>query len=279
MKQTAVPLVLIHGVGLDHSMWLPVMSALPGRRIIAYDMIGHGGARRPAGPYTLDMFVDQLASIVEAVNSEIDLVGFSMGALVAQGFALSTGGQRIQRMVLFNAVHDRTADERQAIVHRVAEVRATGPGDTVEPALQRWFTTAFAEAHGDVVDSIRRCLHANDPRSYADAYEVFAIGRTWQPRKATWRNGAAQFVHTTGVVTRRPSPTRWRSDHRCRIGRRGRATSVIGVPAFRVARTVHQERQFDPRLQFADASYGHRLSSHRRSGRARVQRLHRSHGP
>ncbi|MDP9465023.1 MAG: alpha/beta fold hydrolase, partial [Actinomycetota bacterium] len=74
MKPTTVPLVVIHGVGLDHTMWLPVMSALPHRRTVTYDMIGHGSASKPVGPYSLDMFVDQLAGILDALKCEVDLV-------------------------------------------------------------------------------------------------------------------------------------------------------------------------------------------------------------
>ena len=192
---TTVPVVLIHGVGLDHTMWLPVMAALSQRRTIAYDMIGHGEARKPAGPYTLGTFVDQLGAIVEAVDSEIDLVGFSMGALVAQGFALSPNGSRVRKMVLLNAVHDRSDADRQAIIQRVAEVRAGLFASTVEPALQRWFTPAFARAHPASVDAVRQRLLANDERSYADAYEVFATA------DADLASRAAEITAPTLVAT------------------------------------------------------------------------------
>ncbi len=169
-----MPVVLVHGVGLDHTMWLPVMAALPDRRTVAYDMVGHGNARTPPGPYTLDTFVDQLDAIVEVLDSDIDLVGFSMGALVALGLANSRTAGRIRKMVLLNAVNDRTDAERQAIIQRVAEVRAGLFATTVEPALQRWFTPAFVAAHPNAVAAVRRRLLGNDERAYADAYEVFA---------------------------------------------------------------------------------------------------------
>ena len=174
MKPTAVPLVLIHGVGLDHTMWLPVMSALPHRRTVTYDMIGHGRAAKPIGPYTLDTFVDQLARVVDALDCVVDLVGFSMGAMVAQGFAQSEPGGRIRRMVLLNAVHDRTESERSAVADRVVDVRGGEFAATVEPALQRWFTPPFCTARPAVIESVRRVLLDNDLASYADAYEVFA---------------------------------------------------------------------------------------------------------
>ena len=174
MKPAAVPLVLIHGVGLDHAMWQSVVAALPHRRTITYDMIGHGAATKPAGPYSLSMFVDQLSMIVEAFDDEVDLVGFSMGALVAEGLAMSAEGTRIRRMVLLNGVHQRSYAERKAIIDRVAEVRSGGFAATIEPALERWFTPTFRREHPTEVAKVRQRLLDNDVRAYADAYEVFA---------------------------------------------------------------------------------------------------------
>ena len=173
MTTPMVPLVFIHGVGLDHTMWDPALRALRHRRTITYDMIGHGTAPKPAGPYKLDTFVRQLDRIIEALGSEVDLVGFSMGALVAQGYALRATA-RIRRLVLLNGVHDRSDSERKAIIDRVAEVRAGGYGSTIEPAIERWFTPQFVEKSPDVVAAVRGRLERNDVRAYADAYEVFA---------------------------------------------------------------------------------------------------------
>ena len=173
-EATTVPVVLIHGVGLDHTMWLPVMAALSHRRTVAYDMIGHGRAVKPDGPYTLGTFVDQLSEIVDALGGDVDLVGFSMGALVAEGLASSTHRARVRRMVLLNAVHDRSPVERAAILDRVIDVRAGRFESTVEPALQRWFTPEFAAADPDTIAGVRRRLLDNDVRSYGDAYQVFA---------------------------------------------------------------------------------------------------------
>lgn len=204
MKPTQVPLILVHGVGLDYKMWLPVMAELPHRRTVAYDMIGHGDAATPLGPYTLEMFVDQLARIVKALDSDVDLVGFSMGALVAQGFALGTGRAQLRRMVLLNGVHSRTVDERHAIVDRVAEVRAGGFAASVEPALQRWFTPVFAAARPDVVEAVRQRLLTNHQRAYADAYEVFATADAQLANRST--EITVPTLVATGSGDRRSTP-------------------------------------------------------------------------
>jgi pimeloyl-ACP methyl ester carboxylesterase len=155
-------------------MWRPVIAALPHRRTITYDMVGHGAAVKPPGPYSLSMFVDQLSGIVDAIGGQVDLVGFSMGAMVAEGFAMSAAGIAVRRMVLLNGVHLRSSDERQAIIDRVAEVRTGGFAATVETALDRWLTPEFRREHPTDVAELRQRLLDNDVRAYADAYEVFA---------------------------------------------------------------------------------------------------------
>src|SRR4029077_3594775 len=52
------PLVLIHGVGSDLETWEPLVPRLqPRRRLVRYDMQGHGSSAKPPGPYRLDDFV------------------------------------------------------------------------------------------------------------------------------------------------------------------------------------------------------------------------------
>ncbi len=174
MSQRATPVVFVHGVGLDHTMWDAVLSRISGDRLFRYDMIAHGQTLTPPGPYRLKDFVDQLAAF--AANEGLghfDLVGFSMGALVAQSFAAAYPAC-VRRMVLLNAVFDRTLAEREAVIERVADVRAGGYSASVNAALSRWFSEEFATEQPEVVAAISSRMANNNESAYADAYEVFA---------------------------------------------------------------------------------------------------------
>ncbi|MGH6930250.1 MAG: alpha/beta fold hydrolase, partial [Dongiaceae bacterium] len=146
------PVILIHGVGADLEMWEPVAARLaPTHRVIRYDMLGHGGSAKPPGPYRLDDFVQQLERLADGLGSErFALAGFSMGGLVAQGFALAQAG-RADRLVLLNTVFDRSPEERAAIAARVRAIANGGYAASIAPALERWFTPAFRVRHPDVV--------------------------------------------------------------------------------------------------------------------------------
>ncbi|MDS9471537.1 alpha/beta fold hydrolase [Sporosarcina pasteurii] len=174
-KGTGEPLVFIHGVGLDHAMWEQQVNSLSEYyRVIVYDMIGHGESSHPPGPYSLSKYVEQLAALVESLSLEkIHLVGFSMGGMVAQAYALSNSA-KMKTLTIMNAVANRTEMQRQAILKRVEEVRANGAHSTIEPAIQRWFTTDYLQNQADVVNRIRTRLQTNNPASYLEAYSLFA---------------------------------------------------------------------------------------------------------
>lgn len=178
MANDLAPVVLVHGVGLDHSMWdamnQHVRVLLPERRVIVYDMLGHGDQPCKRGPFVLADFVTQLHSLLDHHEvSECDLAGFSMGAMVAQGFA-SAKPTRVRRLALLNSVYDRSESERSAVLARVVDVRSGGYDASIETALQRWFTPSFAASRPDAVHQVRRRLLHNDVGAYANAYQVFA---------------------------------------------------------------------------------------------------------
>lgn len=169
------PIVLIHGVGASLEMWEPVAARLErAHRVPRYDMIGHGGSVKPPGPYRLADFVAQLHRLVRHLDlPPFILAGFSMGGLVAQGFALAHP-DRLARLVLLNTVYDRSADESAAVQARVQDVLSGGFAASVEAAIERWFTPAFRAAQPETVEAVRRQMFANDLAAYAAAYQVFA---------------------------------------------------------------------------------------------------------
>jgi pimeloyl-ACP methyl ester carboxylesterase len=102
----APPVVLHHGfVANAHANWeMPgVVAALvsAGRRVIAPDARGHGASDRPHEParYGEGRMAQDLSGLLLATGlGEIDLVGYSMGAVVALLFAADD--RRVRRLVV-----------------------------------------------------------------------------------------------------------------------------------------------------------------------------------
>jgi 3-oxoadipate enol-lactonase len=84
---TGQPVVLIHGLGLDASMWEPQWRLIAQEfRAIRYDIRGFGSSTLPAGPYS---HADDLLALLDFLNARpAHVVGLSMGGRVALQIAL-----------------------------------------------------------------------------------------------------------------------------------------------------------------------------------------------
>ena len=193
------PLVLIHGVGLDHAMWDPVVEALAtDRRVVRYDLLGHGRSPDPAGSRSMDDFVEQcLAVMDDHVDRIPDLAGLSLGGLIALGLAARHPG-RLGRLALLNTVFDRTPDQVRVVRARLARTEAEGMALVADLAIERWFASDWQVAHPERVGVVRRCMLANDVAAYLKAYRVFVDGDPTMPAAAA--NVTARALVMTGEL-------------------------------------------------------------------------------
>ena len=93
------PVVLLHGAGADSTTW-DVLGDWPKHwRVIRVDLPGHGSSPC-ATSYDLPDIVNDVRTLLERLNlSEVNLVGHSMGAMVAYIFAQRVS-RRVSRLVL-----------------------------------------------------------------------------------------------------------------------------------------------------------------------------------
>ncbi|MFO1057912.1 MAG: alpha/beta fold hydrolase [Dongiaceae bacterium] len=169
------PIMLVHGVGMNKAFWTHQVAAFAtSHRVIAYDLLGHGETASPDGPPTLASFVRQLGDLMDALGlAAANVVGHSMGALIALGFALEQP-TRVLRVAALNAVHERSDEQRRAVLERAGHLARSGAGPLVEQTLARWFGEHPGPQHAESVARARAWLAAAPPRGYAEAYRVFA---------------------------------------------------------------------------------------------------------
>ena len=122
-KAENTPLVLVHGVGLDHKSWQYLLEDFSGQATLTYDLLGHGQTERTLGRQSFEPFIEQLDVLLSGLKiPEVILVGFSLGGLVAAHFAASHP-QSVRALVLISTVYQRTSAERQALAIRVRQAR------------------------------------------------------------------------------------------------------------------------------------------------------------
>lgn len=169
------PVIFVHGLGLNHAMWHPYLEHFSSTYCcVAYDMLGHGRTLAYTPRRGLKDFVDQLHELILHLDlSEVSIVGFSMGALIAGGYAVEHP-DFVQSMVLVSGVAPRTDDERANVNKRVKALELGLYEQSAQAAVQRWFTETFRLENSSTMAGIVESLCANDPLSYLNCYRVFA---------------------------------------------------------------------------------------------------------
>jgi pimeloyl-ACP methyl ester carboxylesterase len=161
-------MVLLHGVGLDHTVWEPAAERLSDRfDLVTPDLVGHGHRRpAPAGIGLADLAND----VMEHVPRGAHLVGFSLGGLVAEYVAIHHP-ELVATLVAVSSVCKRTPAEREAVLSRL-DVAQSDFSATVAASLDRWF--AGTQIDPVWTARIETTLRGNDVDSFLNCYRVVA---------------------------------------------------------------------------------------------------------
>lgn len=170
------PVVLIHGVGARLENWDGIAQRLSDHfRIVRYDLRGHGQSTRSPGPYSLPLFADDLGGLLDHLDIETaHVVGHSLGAMIAQMFALEHGA-RLDRLALLSGVAGRTGEERARVTARIDLIRTGDPGAHFRGSMVRWFSDTFITENPELIAAYAARNAENYPECYAAAYRVLAL--------------------------------------------------------------------------------------------------------
>ena len=174
IDNNTTPLVFIHGVGLDHKMWEPQINSLNNHSIITYDLLGHGRTPYRKEEVTLNDFSNQLDNLLQFLKiDKINLIGFSLGSLVALDFA-SKFQDRLKTLTLLGTTYGRTIEQRSLVIERFEQAKLNKP--ISKQALKRWFTDKYLNDHPEIYDQFIKILTKRDEDhvNFLKAYKLFA---------------------------------------------------------------------------------------------------------
>ena len=174
IDNNTVPLVFIHGVGLDHQMWEPQIHYLKDYSTITYDLLGHGKTPYKKEDVTLNDFSNQLISILNFLKiDKINLIGFSLGSLIGINFA-SKFQDKLNTLTLIGTTYKRTEKEKSQVIDRFNQAKLNKP--ISKQALKRWFTDEYLEMHPEIYDQFMKILNKKpeDHSNFLKAYKLFA---------------------------------------------------------------------------------------------------------
>lgn len=167
-QENAPRIVLVHSLALDASVWDEVIPELaPAAEVLAIDCRGHGRSDKAAGPYTVEMFADDLADVLDHVGWQDAVVaGCSMGGCVAQAFAARYPA-RVRGLVLIDTTAWYGADAPAEWRKRAATAKADGLTGMAAFQTTRWFGERFLAERPERVKAAMEVFTANDLDCYA----------------------------------------------------------------------------------------------------------------
>jgi 3-oxoadipate enol-lactonase len=194
-RGSGLPVLLVHGFPLDHTMWDAQVEVLSGRfRVIAPDLRGFGqsglavgqppsavlespqpGAAVPQAT-TMDQFADDLAALVDAlgITERVVLCGLSMGGYIA--FALCRKyAARLRGLILCDTRAAADTPEAAAGRRETAEwVLREGLAPLADTMLPKLLAPATLAERPETVAALRKVILASDPRGIAAALRGMA---------------------------------------------------------------------------------------------------------
>lgn len=142
------PVVLIHGLGWDSSLWFPILAALaPRHRVVAADTRGHGESDKPDGPYSIASFADDWVALLDALQVRAaTIVGLSQGGMVAQALAIARP-DLVARLVLVSTSCRARPGARDAMESRLVALAEAGPEAAARLAAESIFSAGWRARH------------------------------------------------------------------------------------------------------------------------------------
>ena len=173
-KRKNIPVVFIHGVGLDHKMWFPQIRSFRNNSVLVYDLLGHGKTPLNKKNVNFEDFSNQLNNLLNNLNiNKVNLVGFSFGSLVALKYA-KRFKKKVNKLVLISTVYKRNNSEKNNVRERYKKAKKNIP--ISNSALNRWLSSKFIKLNPKIKKYILNTLDKNkeDHLNFLKSYKLFS---------------------------------------------------------------------------------------------------------
>ena len=173
------PLVLLHGIGSNAASWRDQLAGLGDfRRVVAWDAPGYGDSTpvAPARPMAAD-YAERLERFLDGLGLErVDLLGHSLGALIAGSFAAERP-RRVERLILAAPALGHRTEPSTALPPaartRLDDLDEFGPAGLAARRAPRLLSGG---AGPEQLERAREAMAAIRPGGYRQAVAMLAQG-------------------------------------------------------------------------------------------------------
>ena len=184
---SGLPVMLVHGFPLDHSMWRYQVADLAADfQLIVPDLRGFGRSGPARGMMKMEDFADDLVQLLDCLKVERAVfAGLSMGGYVAWQF-WKKYASRLRGLVLCDTRAVADTSDGVANRHRLASmVLENGPTVVSSAMLPNLLATTTNTNRPDIVSLLRETIHETPAKTIAAALRGLARRpdvRSWLPQ-------------------------------------------------------------------------------------------------
>ena len=163
--------IFIHGVGLDNTMWYPQKEYFQDHSVLFYDLLNHGQSSGGFKDLSFEIYSNQLLNLIKELQLEkINIVGFSIGALIAQHFT-ENYYDKVNKLALIASVYQRSDKQIETVQKRYSEA-VKGTSITID-SIKRWFSESYLNMNPQVYDFFYNLLEKKKNEDFLSAYKIF----------------------------------------------------------------------------------------------------------
>jgi 3-oxoadipate enol-lactonase len=186
------PVVLLHSLGADRTMWEPCRAGLARHRLIAVDSAGHGrSVGLASGAIDLDRWMTDLDILLsdDPSATPVVLVGVSMGGIQALAYA----ARRPDRVAAVVVADSFAVLPRAVAESKIADQRRLVTKTTMALVAEAYVAATFADPTSAGAGLVRRSMSAMDPfdflasvRATFDVDIVASLPQVQAPTLVLW---------------------------------------------------------------------------------------------
>jgi pimeloyl-ACP methyl ester carboxylesterase len=174
-KGNSQVIIFIHGFPLNKLMWKKQIEMIKENyRVIAYDIRGHGNTDPGNDNFSIELFVNDLLSLMDALKIEKTILcGFSLGGYIALS-AIENYPERFNALLLCDT--NCAADMPEAKAKRmktIESIKANGLEEYAEESLKKLFASISFSIHIEEITIVREMIMKTSKQSiYKTLYAI-----------------------------------------------------------------------------------------------------------
>jgi pimeloyl-ACP methyl ester carboxylesterase len=179
--------VFVHGLGGSAASWRPQLEAAgeAGFRAIAYDQRGAGLSSKPPGPYSVELWAEDLERLLDELGIESTaLAGQSVGCMVAEHVAVRLG-ERIWGLAVLGGALRWRPEATPVFEERVRLARAGRMDEIAEAVAATGLSERCRAESPELHARFRELIASNDPQAYAESAAATARAEMITPERVT----------------------------------------------------------------------------------------------